>query len=751
MIRRLQIPAVVFLLSLPDFAGAQPFFATGADPKPAGMSWQPVENLSDDFEDGEIDYTKWHTDPLANGWTWIGRAPGLFLPENVSEADGKLKVTVSELPAPVVVGGNTYTYQGAIIRSWNTGGPGMYFEAKMKANATEMSSTFWLKPKPTCEKNLELDIQECVGLTSGLTENWARDWNQIYHSNAWHHSTNCVAQSTSRPRKMVPPTPNHERYYVYGCWWKSANEIQFFLDGAHVYTIIPSIGFDLPSYIVMAIETYDWNPVPAGGGRIASATLEERTTSYEWVRVWRLAEGVTIDAGDDQSLILPVSEATLAGTVSDPSAVASYAWTQVSGPNEAVLGGETTATLTASGLIAGSYVFRLTVTDSGGGGFSDQVTVHVAPNRVPSIRTSRMPYAEVGSGYDQAIEVDSGDAPFGWSIGGGSLPAGFSLTNGRVSGVAGAVGSSRFTVRVVDANGDGDEQELRLRVVDDLPGGTRTFAPIHDAYIEGTTPWNNSLIKIENGRRVGYLQFAVAGVSGDVESALLSMKVATDGGNGTIRFYEGSHSNWTESGLTDANKPAKGAQVGMVSGTFSVGGVHSADLAPLVRGNGTYSLVVEMDSGGNDVWFSSKEGSAPPQLVVTTRQSGESYDLWSGLHHGGGAAFDAAPASGGVPNGILYLYNADPGDGAEVSGMLPRVEGGGLAFTVPAEIPEDVSVWLEAGDSLSGDWPVRHARNADGTWPAPVLSSDNGDGTHSVTLPLDGGPRRFYRLVVGRN
>jgi len=31
------------------------------------------------------------------------------------------------------------------------------------------------------------------------------------------------------------------------------------------------------------------------------------------------------------------------------------------------------------------------------------------------------------------------------------------------------------------------------------------------------------------------------------------------------------------------------------------------------------SIIMAMDSGGNDAWFSSKEGSAEPVLVITTQ------------------------------------------------------------------------------------------------------------------------------------
>lgn len=264
---------------------AQPFFAPGEDPRPPGMVWKRVEALSDEFNGTALDQAKWQSDPAANGWRWIGRAPGLFRAENVTVRDGCMQVTVGKLPEPVVIRGHTYTHQGAIVRSLHPGHPGWYFECRMKANATVMSSTFWLNPKPGTGRRLELDIQECVGRTTDRTERWGRKWDQIFHSN--------LIDWTKRPKVQlqgsVPtPTKNWERFYVYGAWWKSPDEVRFYLDGKYVYSIKPKTEWDVPSYIQMAVETYDWNPVPDDGGLIEHGTLDQRTTRYDWVRVWRL-------------------------------------------------------------------------------------------------------------------------------------------------------------------------------------------------------------------------------------------------------------------------------------------------------------------------------------------------------------------------------------------------------------------------------------------------------------------------------
>ena len=60
------------------------------------------------------------------------------------------------------------------------------------------------------------------------------------------------------------------------------------MDGKYAYSINPSVEWDMPAYLQMAIETYSWNPIPEDGGLVESGTWEERTTQYEWIRTWRL-------------------------------------------------------------------------------------------------------------------------------------------------------------------------------------------------------------------------------------------------------------------------------------------------------------------------------------------------------------------------------------------------------------------------------------------------------------------------------
>ncbi|NJB82621.1 LamG domain-containing protein [Wenyingzhuangia aestuarii] len=288
IVSSLMFIAICSLNQTTNAQATSPYFLKDQDPKPNSKSWVAVENMSDDFDAKKLNKNKWQSNPIGNGWMWDGRPPGLFKAENVTLKKGNMNVTVSALKKPVHKNNKTFNYQGAIVRSIYPAEVGYYIECKMKANATVMSSTFWLMTKYNCEKKQELDIQECVGRLTDKTESWAKNWDGIYHSNAIHRTTKCHPKSERVQKMVLTETKNHERFYVYGAWWKSPTEILFYLDGKYTYTLNPTVTWDVPAYIQMAIETYDWNPVPEDGGLVKSGSKEQRTTQYDWVRTWKL-------------------------------------------------------------------------------------------------------------------------------------------------------------------------------------------------------------------------------------------------------------------------------------------------------------------------------------------------------------------------------------------------------------------------------------------------------------------------------
>ncbi|WP_298314197.1 DUF5060 domain-containing protein [uncultured Aquimarina sp.] len=143
---------------------------------------------------------------------------------------------------------------------------------------------------------------------------------------------------------------------------------------------------------------------------------------------------------------------------------------------------------------------------------------------------------------------------------------------------------------------------------------TQNVVVAQDAYLQGTTLFNSSELRVESGNRVSYLQFVVPTPTETITGVKLQMSVSTDGGNGLIEVYKGTTNNWTESNLSDGNKPGEGALIGSLNTTYSEGQSYEWNLSGINAGE-TVSLVIRQ-TGGNDVSFSSKEGSNAPKLVL---------------------------------------------------------------------------------------------------------------------------------------
>lgn len=94
-----------------------------------------------------------------------------------------------------------------------------------------------------------------------------------------------------------------------------------------------------------------------------------------------------IYAGTDEVVHLPLNSVELNGNALDNGGTINVtSWSQISGPNTAVLLNNNTLNSTATGLVAGTYVFRLTVIDNNSQARTDEITVIV--NNLPTISIS---------------------------------------------------------------------------------------------------------------------------------------------------------------------------------------------------------------------------------------------------------------------------------------------------------------------------------------------------------------------------
>nr|WP_304494619.1 tandem-95 repeat protein [Chryseolinea lacunae] len=113
-----------------------------------------------------------------------------------------------------------------------------------------------------------------------------------------------------------------------------------------------------------------------------TVTDDKGATAFDevTVQVLQANQNPVPNAGKDLSITLPTNTVVISGSATDDGSITTYAWTKTSG-GAATLTNAATATLTASGLVAGTYVFRLTVTDNNSASAYDEVTVVV--NAIP--------------------------------------------------------------------------------------------------------------------------------------------------------------------------------------------------------------------------------------------------------------------------------------------------------------------------------------------------------------------------------
>ncbi len=94
----------------------------------------------------------------------------------------------------------------------------------------------------------------------------------------------------------------------------------------------------------------------------------------------------TADAGSDQTITLPTNSVTLSGNGTDADGkIASYLWSEVSGPSSGNISNPDSASTNVVGLSEGKYIFKLKVTDNYGATGESTVAISVkVTNQAPS-------------------------------------------------------------------------------------------------------------------------------------------------------------------------------------------------------------------------------------------------------------------------------------------------------------------------------------------------------------------------------
>jgi hypothetical protein len=147
------------------------------------------------------------------------------------------------------------------------------------------------------------------------------------------------------------------------------------------------------------------------------------------------------------------------------------------------------------------------------------------------------------------------------------------------------------------------------------------FVSEADARVEEAAPSTNfgdAYLRADGGSDPAvesYLRFAVAGLAGPVTQATLRVYAASPTADGPAVYPAGD--DWSESGLTWANRPARTGPAAADVAAVLTGEWVEYDVTELIRGNGTYTLSLASDNV-DGVNFRSREDTPPPELVVST-------------------------------------------------------------------------------------------------------------------------------------
>ncbi len=198
-----------------------------ADP-PSGFVWEPIPQLSDEFDDSVLNPKKWHD----HNPTWDGRQPGYFSPANVVETGGELRL-ISKLETLPNLPWGYHTFTNAAVKSVKRVLYG-YFEVRAKPQNSAVSSAFWFYDNHDPLVWTELDVFELCGKHSNLWMDYFLFTNARVFALAGTGAT--FAQPLGSPGFWQAPYRFADEYHVYGLEWDE-NRIRWFIDGVERWSI----------------------------------------------------------------------------------------------------------------------------------------------------------------------------------------------------------------------------------------------------------------------------------------------------------------------------------------------------------------------------------------------------------------------------------------------------------------------------------------------------------------------------------
>ncbi|MGB5819502.1 MAG: DNRLRE domain-containing protein [Saonia sp.] len=236
---------------------------------------------------------------------------------------------------------------------------------------------------------------------------------------------------------------------------------------------------------------------------------------------------------------------------------------------------------------------------------------------------------------------------------------------------------------------------------------TFSFSPINDAFLQGSKGFDQSIVRLEENNRTGYLMFDLSEINGEITEVTLEFTVYGDQGNGTINILKGQSNEWTEENLSDNNSPTAGVQLESINKTYAVASTEKVVLESKdIKAERTTIIMVH--DNGNDLAIASKEHPSEkgPKLVVTYNAPLGSEDIpeQSPEEEGGNEEEEEEQEGNNEISGDVTYWKElfDVAWASEYSDAVEKSESGNafqeyyfLAYTIDGLI----QVWQATGDN----------------------------------------------------
>ncbi|MBL0181180.1 MAG: T9SS type A sorting domain-containing protein [Chitinophagaceae bacterium] len=255
----------------------------------------------------------------------------------------------------------------------------------------------------------------------------------------------------------------------------------------------------------------------------------------------------TANAGPDQFITLPTNSVTLSGIGTDPDGtVTGYLWTKISGPAAGTITTPNAAISTVTGLVQGTYLFELRVTDNAGAIDRDTMLVSVSSaSNIPPVanagadQTITLPVNSVAL-FGNGVDPDGTITGYLWTKVSGPAAGTITTPGAASTNVTGLVqGVYRFELRVTDNGGASGRDTVQITVNAGAPNNPPTANAGPDQTI--TLPTNSVILSGSgadtDGSIVGYQWTKISGpAAGTITNPTTAATSVTGLAQGVYQF-----------------------------------------------------------------------------------------------------------------------------------------------------------------------------------------------------------------------